>query len=198
VKPVLLEALVVTLSGAIIAFGANAISPRGLKLTRNYFPKQAQSTNQVHKATQGTNASTSAELLAQKVKELGFQLIDTRRMMELFKEPGYEVGQIAFIDAREDGKYEEGHIPGAYEFDYYHPEEHLPTVLPICQIAQQIVIYCNGGDCDDSLLAAVFLRDSAQVPAQKISIYAAGFTGWSTNGVPVELGTRKSGTMRNP
>ncbi len=201
-KRVLLEALIVALTGAVLAFAANAISPRGIKLTRNYFPVRISPalarTNHVQNAAQGTNAPSSTELLVDKVKQLGFKLIDISRTSELFRDPGYEMGQIAFIDAREDGKYEQGHIPGAYEFDYYHPEAHLATILPVCQVAQQIVIYCNGGDCDDSLLAAVFLKDSAQVPADKISIYAGGFSGWSTNGVPVELGARKSGVMRNP
>ncbi len=201
-KAILLEAVVVALSGAVIAFAANAISPRGLKISRNYFPislpHDVASTNQLKQVARGTNTPSPAELLARRVKELGFQLVDTPRMIELFKDPTYELGQIAFIDAREEGRYAEGHIPGAYEFNYYRPEPHLPTILPICQVAQRIVVYCNGGDCDDSILTATFLRDSAQVPAEKIWIYGGGFTVWSTNGVPVELGSRRSGTMRNP
>ena len=35
---VLLEALLVAAAGIVLAFGANLVSPRGLALTRNYFP----------------------------------------------------------------------------------------------------------------------------------------------------------------
>jgi len=38
VRNVLLEALFVAVIGAVFAFGANLVSPRGLALTRNYFP----------------------------------------------------------------------------------------------------------------------------------------------------------------
>ena len=38
VKAILLEGLFVAVTGAAFAFGANAISPRGLALARNYFP----------------------------------------------------------------------------------------------------------------------------------------------------------------
>ena len=64
-----------------------------------------------------------------------------------------------FIDARDEAHYREGHIPGAYEFDPYYPEKYFPTALPPCQAAEQIVVYCHGGDCDDSESAALTLRD---------------------------------------
>ena len=38
VRKVLREALLVAAAGIVLAFGANLVSPRGLALTRNYFP----------------------------------------------------------------------------------------------------------------------------------------------------------------
>ena len=38
-KKLLLEAVLVAMTGAVLAFAANALSPRGLQLSRNYFPR---------------------------------------------------------------------------------------------------------------------------------------------------------------
>lgn len=57
-------------------------------------------------------------------------------------------------------------------------------------------MYCDGGDCEDSEFAAVTLREIG-VPNAKLSIYTGGFTEWSTNGLPFEVGARKSGNLRN-
>jgi rhodanese-related sulfurtransferase len=197
VKTVLLEALVVAAVGAVLAFAANALSPRGLRLSRDYFPASLQKTNAGPSVQSGTtNKVSAAELLAARVKELGFQLLDTPGARQWHNDPAYQQSQTIFIDARDGEQYQEGHIPGAYEFDYYHPEAQLSTVLPLCQIAQRVLVYCHGGDCEDSILAAVFLRDAGQVPAGKFAIYGGGFTEWSTNNLPVETGLRGSGLLR--
>ncbi len=99
-----------------------------------------------------------------------------------------------FIDARDESHYLEGHIPGAHEFDPYRPEKYFADVLPLCQSAAQIVVYCNGGDCDDSEAAAILLRDVG-IPNSKIFVFGGGLPMWKTNGLPVETGPRNSGNV---
>ena len=101
-----------------------------------------------------------------------------------------------FIDARNDEHYQEGHIPGAYQFDHYRAAQYFATVLPVCQAADQVVVYCTGGHCEDSEFAALFLRD-AGIPAAKLLVYGGGITEWTANGLPIEVGARKSGQLRN-
>ena len=93
--------------------------------------------------------------------------------------------------------YQAGHIPGAYLFDRFHPENYLTNVVQVCLTAQQIVFYCNGGDCDDSEHAAIMLRDSIGIPKEKVFVYGGGITEWATNGLPIELGARNSGQFTN-
>jgi len=205
VRNVLLEALLVAAAGIVLAFGANLVSPRGLALTRNYFPAgisrpvpAATSVGSPHDMA-GTNppASSPAQLLAARLKEQGLQSVDGHQAAQLFHAPRFQQGGIAFIDARDEQHYREGHIPGASEFDPYYPEKYFPTVLPVCQAAEQIVVYCNGGDCDDSESAAITLRDVG-IANQKLFIYTGGITEWTTNGLPVEIGGRNSGNLRSP
>ena len=204
VKNVLLEILLVVIAGAAFAFAANRISPRGLALTRDYFPA---GTGRLMSATPlplpprnaiGTNfvALDAAQLLAAELKEKGLQLIAGSQTARLYHDPRCQQNIIVFIDARDEQRYREGHIPGAYEFDPYRPEKYFAAVLPVCKAAEQIVIYCNGGDCDDSETAAILLRDVG-IANQKLLVYGGGIAEWTTNGLPVEIGGRNSGNLQN-
>jgi rhodanese-related sulfurtransferase len=193
-KKVFVEALFVAVAGAAFAFAANQISPHGLALTRNYFP--AKSNHVTTAATNTTSAALSpAQLLAAQIKENGLQSVDVGQATNLFHDPRYKPDGIVFIDARDESHYQEGHIPGAYEFDPYHPDKYFAAILPICQAAEQIVVYCNGGDCDDSQTAAILFRNVG-IANQKLFIYEGGITEWTNNNLPVETGTRNSGNLR--
>jgi rhodanese-related sulfurtransferase len=198
VRNVLLEALLVAAAGIVLAFGANLVSPRGLALTRNYFPAGINRPVPAARAIANTNppAPSPAQLLAARLKELGLQSVDGHQAAQLFHDPRFKQGSIAFIDARDEQHYREGHIPGACEFDPYYPEKYFATVFPVCQAAEQIVVYCIGGDCDDSESAAITLRDVG-IANQKLFVYTGGITEWTTNGLPVEIGGRNSGNLRN-
>ena len=201
---VLLEAALVVVIGALFAFAANWVSPRGLALTRNYFPAgtgRLVSANPTaipphNAAAANSPAFDPAQLLAAELKEKGLQLADASRVLQLFHDPRFKQNTIVFIDARDEQHYRTGHIPGAYEFDPYRPEKYFDAVLPACKVAEQIVVYCNGGDCDDSETAAILLRDIG-IPNQKLMVYGGGITEWTTNGLPVEIGGRNSGNVRN-
>ena len=191
--------------GLAFSLLANLASPRGLSLTRDYFP----SSKTLHAETNGganSNAIASSpatngagqsvrEIAVARLKEKGLQAVDGQEVMRLFRDPQYELESIVFIDARDDRHYQEGHIPGAYQFDRYYPEKHLLAVLPACLNAKTIVVYCTGGNCEDSEFATLTLKE-ATVPQERLSVYVGGMTEWTANGWPIEVGERKSGKLR--
>ena len=193
-KAVLLEALLVSVGAAALGLLANQVSPRGLALGRDYFPSDRLVAGP---AVSGTNMpmATGPERAAARIRQLGLQVIDRAEAIRLFDDPRRQAGLIVFVDARDDAHYQAGHVPGAFQFDHYRPERYLPELLPACLVAEQIVVYCTGGDCEDSEFAAVALS-RAGVPMQRLAIYLGGFTDWSTNRLPVELGPRNSGQLR--
>jgi len=187
------EALVVAVIGAMAAFLANQLSPRGLKLSRNYFPGgTAPLTAQPARAQNGTNSPLAARLQAN-----GLRLAARARAEQLFQDPRRQHNLVLFVDARDEDDYQQGHIPGAYEFSPYHPEKYLAEVLPLCQFAEQIVVYCTGGDCEASETAALYLKD-AGIPADKIWVYGGGITEWTNASFSVERGVRNSGEIQPP
>ena len=179
-------------AGLVVALVANEISPRGLALGRNYFPQE----NAGSPPVTGTNLLSlpPAQRLAAELKAKGLQSVDADRATQLFRDPRFKQNVVVFIDARDEPHYLAGHIPGAHEFDPYRPENYFADVLPLCQSAEQIVVYCNGGDCDDSEAAAILLRDVG-IPNSKIFVFGGGLPMWKTNGLPVETGARNSGNV---
>ena len=195
-KRVLLEGVLVAVFGGVLAFAANALSPRGLKLTRDYFPGDnlpvAPSALPV---TVGTAATRPPHSVFEHLRSHGLNPIDSDQAEALYRDPRFEQNLVVFIDARNDGAYQAGHIPGAFQLDRFHPENYLGDVLPACMTAEQIVVYCNGGECEDSEFAAMMLRDSARIPAEKLLVYAGGISEWKAKRLPLETGSRRSGQV---
>lgn len=202
IRAVLLEAVALAAAGFLLALAANALSPRGLRLGRNYFPgggivppPPATNTNVATPGTTTNVPNATAAALA-RLAQRGLQAVSSNEVTVLFRDPRREQGLVLFVDARADSPYQAGHIPGAWQFDHYRAEQFLPAVLPACLTAQQIVIYCNGGACEDSEFAAITLRD-AGVPAANLFVYVGGITEWRSTGLPVETGARLSGQWLN-
>jgi len=185
----LLEALIVVAAAAAFAFAANALSPRGLKLARDYFPGAAGPSL---KTPLSISAATNAADIEKRIKDEGLQPLDRAETERLFHDPRCLQGMIVFVDAREAKEYAQSHIPGAFLLDHFYPEKYLADALIPCMNADQVVVYCHGGDCDDAMETALTLRD-AGVPVQKLFVYAGGFDDWSSHHLPLEQGPRNSG-----
>jgi rhodanese-related sulfurtransferase len=192
------EALVVALAAGAFAFCANQTSPRGLKLARNYFPGGTNQTVAPLKISLAAPTSTDINAPAlvddtdQRLKDKGLHPISRADTLAMFHDAHYQQGLIVFVDARNKGEFEDGHIPGAYQLDPYHPEKQLPDVLTACQAAEKVLVYCTGGDCEDADSTAILLRDSG-IPDNKLVVYGGGITDWRENHLPMEEGPRNSG-----
>jgi rhodanese-related sulfurtransferase len=203
VRRALSEALLVALLGLIAALGANFISPRGLSLTRDYFPARdivpsvaTASPSTVRTLPRGAETKVAVTPpLVDVAPKMGITTLTTAQAQEWFNDPQFEQELIVFVDARDSRQYEAGHIPGAYQLDRYYPQNHLPTVLPACLNALRVVVYCTGGQCEDSHFAAQLLQD-AGIPAERLSVYSGGITEWDEQRLPIETGTRKSGVLK--
>jgi len=203
-----LEAAVVTGVGLALALLANQFSPRGLSLGRDYFPAAptnstaptptaAVSTNSAAASlpSSATPGATAHRDVRARIEARGFRFLEPAEVHQLHADPRREQELVVFVDARNDAHYLEGHIPGAYQFDHYYPATHLPVVLPVCQQAELVVVYCSGGDCEDSEFAAVALQE-AGIPAGRLGVYGGGMADWLVNHQPVEVGPRGSGQVK--
>jgi len=191
--------MMVAAAAAGFGFAANQLSPRGLNLARDYFPKAANSSPAPPKVSPPAAANPAPVQedpqeteTRQRIKEKGLQPISRADTERLFHDPRYQQGLLVFIDARSGDYYAASHVPGAYHLDRYHPEKDLANVLTPCQNAEQVVLYCMGGECEDAEYTALLLRD-AGIPAQKLFVYGGGFDDWAASHLPLEQGDRNSG-----
>src|SRR6185503_16663813 len=99
-KRVLLEALIIAAVGLAFSLLANLASPRGLSLTRDYFPGSKTvhgktndnanaSTNVANVASQATNGPGQSvrEVAIARLKEKGLQAVDGEKVVQLFRDP---------------------------------------------------------------------------------------------------------------
>jgi rhodanese-related sulfurtransferase len=195
---VVLEAVVIVVAGLILGLFANVFSPRGLKLGRDYFPKLPLPTAAAlaSESVLPSSSPPAINAVRARLRERGLQPLEHAAVVALFHDRQQSQGMVIFVDARNDAHYEAGHIPGAHQFDYYRPEVYLPAVLAACATAEKIVVYCTGGDCEDSELAAILLTQSG-VPSERVYIYPGGFAEWSANRLPVELGAGPGGGRKD-
>jgi rhodanese-related sulfurtransferase len=206
-KRILIEFAVVAALGLVVGLSANAMNPDGLSLGRDYFrtgmargPDTRPDPGATHPASGPTDATTSGpvdpvEKVAEALKAWGLQPIHFDEVKPLYEDPLYEVGAFTFIDAREDKHYTAGHIPGAHQLNYYFIDRYIEEVLPLAQGAEKVVVYCNGGDCEDSKLVADALRNEHGLDPAKLFVYVGGMAEWEAKDMPVEKGARGSGDI---
>ena len=192
----LVEALLIAASGLGLGLAGNAASPAGLRIDRDYFPRGAPTAATAPPTpapTEPSAADVEAEALA-RLAEHGLTGIRFDEAKALFEDPLYKAGALLFVDARHDEDYAAGHVPGALQFDHYHAERYLDAVIAAAPGTSRIVIYCNGGHCEDSEFAATTLKDF--VPdASRLCVYVGGIEEWRARGMPVETGERFSGVI---
>lgn len=89
------------------------------------------------------------------------------------------------VDAREEGPYGDGHLPGALLLPLGAVDDRLEAFRQAVPAERTLVVYCNGYGCPDSFdlaqrLAAAGYRD--------LRVFEGGFPEWRDAGLPVEKG----------
>ena len=93
-----------------------------------------------------------------------------------------------FLDARRSSVYAEGHIAGARSFPVWEADvaDRVKALYEEGRNQQDpIVVYCSGGNCEDSHMLAEKLY---MVGFDNVLIYKEGFPDWQQRGLPVAKG----------
>ncbi len=193
VKKTVLEVLVLAVVGTGVALAVNgAQGSRGLKLTKNYFakvtlPNHATPPTPTVKKVEAVQVEERKKAAAPKHLKHDYQDVSFAEAVAIFEDPGTELGVNIFVDARNDAAYEEGHIPGAIQADHYRLEDYMENLLDFAAGAEKIVVYCNGGDCEDSVLICGDLIEF-DVPYENIYLFSGGWKAWTDGNMPVAKG----------
>ena len=161
--PIWAQSLAIALVAIALALVANTVHPRGLDLSRNYFPS---------------------------APEHPFQVIDLEMAQEYAQYISEGPGGFAFLDARKEESYQDNHIPGALVCDHYQQDRFIPGILPRLAEAMVIVIYCTGGNCEDSIFLANDLVYRHGIASEIIYIFEGGIQAWREASLPLNKGSK--------
>jgi rhodanese-related sulfurtransferase len=98
---------------------------------------------------------------------------------------------VLFLDARRTSVYEQGHISGARTYSVWESDIDDKVQKLFAErsdaAAQNlpIVIYCSGGDCEDSHMLAQKLWG---IQFNNVYVYKDGFPDWQQHGAPIHTG----------
>ncbi len=213
IRKTALEVLLLGVLGVSVAFAANGVRGQGLNPLENYFRKAPVNLPEkapVGVSALGTNgerfaaeerarpASAAARVSApaagaasaapaKKHLEHPYQEIDLAGVVALHNDPNTLAGLNIFVDARNDEAYEAGHIPGAVQCDHYRLDRYIDNVMQFASAADKIVVYCNGGQCEDSIFMCTNLYERG-IDFDRIYLFAGGWKEWEQSGQPVERG----------
>lgn len=162
---ILIKSLIVILIGSAIGLTFNAVSPRGIALIGNWSPQ-----------------ITSDSL----VVPYGYEEdIDPPAISLDYAMMKFQSRKTIFLDARYPEDFKAGRIKGAINLPYEESEEYAPQVLPRLPKEEEIIAYCDGTECESSLLLA---RELRELGYKNIKVFFGGWQEWLKAGLPVETG----------
>ncbi len=182
------QSLFLLVVGLVLGLAVNSVRGKSqIKISRDYFRSaQAAATAPAGDGlSEGRPDGTSS---TEPATMQGFQVATLEEVIKIFEDPKAQYGAYVFVDARADEPYRAGHIPGAVQCDYYRSEYYLPSVVSRVLGAEKVVVYCNGGECEDSLYVCHELLNNA-VPRESILLFKGGWEAWSKAGLPHETGS---------
>lgn len=185
------QAVVLVVLALVVGLGVNAVRARNsINLGRDYFQKPPVIVPPAPAPPQGAAQDPNAPAKPNgPTTDQPFQVVTLEDVLKLFGDPKTTAGIYVFIDARADEPFQSGHIPGAVQCDYYRQTD-LESVLPRLYGAEKIIVYCNGGDCEDSLHLCGELY-SSQIPWGSMYLFKGGWHEWLQSGQRVETVPRQ-------
>ena len=178
----------------VVALSFNA-ARGGLNLTKQYFdaPAKVVATNDTGSDTGGGADEGEA---APSEPESPYQMLSFDQVVEAYHDSLETRGAYLFVDARSADAFADGHIPGAVQCNRYlqaDTSKLLSLVLDENGDTQvdHIIVYCNGGSCDDSRYVCRDLTD-AFVRPESICLFKGGWEEWTANKMPIALGQEET------
>jgi rhodanese-related sulfurtransferase len=98
-------------------------------------------------------------------------------------------GTAAVLDARAEGFYEQGHVPGARNLPASASGFDVPAAILELPKDRTFLVYCEGGDCQSSLALAKRLHEEG---FRDIRVFTGGWDEWRAAGLPEEKAEKQA------
>ena len=161
-----MEIGVLILISVAVAFGYNALSPRGIALVGEW------------DTTLGVVSAGAKDRPV--VHDIEIQDISEAKAL-------FDSGKVLFVDARAPERFAEGHIRGAILLPIGSVDDQIESFMSQYADTTPIITYCSGRECEDSHHLARFLLSAGY---GNVRVFIDGFPEWAKKGYPVEEGSK--------
>lgn len=166
--------LSVIIISSLLGLLINYFNPKGIP-----FIKEER---QLNWAEDSTTSYVTNEIKEDKDKN-PIEVFDEAKAITLKQAYALYNRKVLFIDARDYIEYEIGHINNAVSLPYLDFDEYK-TILDTIPKSMPIVAYCDGEDCDLSILLGDKLFESGY---KEVYIFFGGWIDWQMADYPVEV-----------
>lgn len=194
----LVQILVMVVLATVLALVWNGVSGQGLTLGKNNFRRGVQPVShtdtqpQVDPGTTGNGGNGEPDNGGSEPSEEppahGLQVM-TVDDVEVFVELAPDDDTVLILDARNIDNYEEGRMPHAVHLDHFRSDQMIEGLRDRLDAAQTIIVYCGGGDCEDSINLASTLITDFGYDYNLIYVYEGGIEEWEKTGHTVVKGS---------
>lgn len=161
----LFKAIVIVCSGFIIGILNNAFSQKGIKLVGEW----------------GTKAISDSLAVFYNYQPDDPEAVTVSQAFESFESEG-----AIFVDCRLKEDFDSGHIKGAVSLPWEEFEQYYPQLESTLLKSREIIAYCDGTECELSLLLA---RELTELGYESVKVFFGGWLEWTKVGLPVEKGS---------
>jgi len=172
-KKLPLQIAILLLAGIIVGLAANAANPDGIPLHQEY------------QAIDDSGEKIDMPFSYDPQTDTVFTYISAPTALELFQND-----EAVFLDARSEDLYSEGHISGAVNVDFEGSMElfdsQMASFLDQTDTSQLVITYCDGEECDLSLMMARYLFYDLNF--KHVYVFHGGWEKWIEHELPVEEG----------
>lgn len=154
--------LLLTVLAVAAAVAANTVGPRRIPWQEDWTAKTAEKVNEVEK----------------KARELGLETLDYAAALAVV-----QGGTHMIFDARKPELYDQGHLPTSMNLPLVQFGERFVEYHAVLRKEDNLLIYCSGKECDESLELARKLKEQGYVNTK---VYLGGWEEWKAKGGPVE------------
>jgi len=166
----------IIIASCIIGLLVNYLNPEAVPWIKKERKLIRDTNSSVVKNKSGNSESAVTKYLNDESREP--VAITLKQAYKLYNE------KVIFLDARDIPEYEISHIKGAVSLPYYDFEKYK-SVLDTIPLTTPLVAYCDGKECDLSIMLSDKLYDNGY---GKVYIFYGGWVDWQNANYPVESG----------
>ena len=157
-----LKAVIIVCAGFVIGILNNTFSRNGIELI----------------GERGNKTVSDSLIVPHDYQPDAPEVVNLSQALESFKSR-----EVVFLDCRLKEDYDLGHISGAVNLPWEEFEEYYPQLKSSLLESRGIIAYCDGDECELSLLLA---RELAELGYENVKIFFGGWVEWKKAGLPIE------------